>query len=75
MFWLTLFGQPCRGVAGLLVNKVKECVPGVSVEYHNDNELGLANAGMIEAVTAGVYVVHTAARPMLQERESRLYSN
>lgn len=54
------FGTALPGVAGFLVNKVREWVPGVPVEYHNHNEFGLANAGMLEAVTAGADVVHTA---------------
>ncbi|MCK9467898.1 MAG: hypothetical protein M0Q49_00665 [Porticoccaceae bacterium] len=54
------FGTALPGAAGFLVNKVREWVPGVSIEYHNHNEFGLANAGMLEAVAAGADVVHSA---------------
>lgn len=54
------FGAAIPRAAGFLVKKVKEWVPNTTIEYHNHNEFGLANAGVLEAVSAGAEVIHTA---------------
>lgn len=54
------FGAALPRAAGFLVQKVKEWVPGITIEYHNHNEFGLANAGVLEAVSSGADVVHSA---------------
>lgn len=54
------FGAALPRSAGFLVKKVKEWIPGVAIEYHNHNEFGLANAGVLEAVSEGAEVIHTA---------------
>jgi isopropylmalate/homocitrate/citramalate synthase len=46
--------------AGYLVKQFKEWLPDAVLEYHNHNEFGVANAGMLEAVAAGADVVHTS---------------
>lgn len=46
--------------AGYLVKQVKSWLPGVTIEYHNHNEFGIANAGALEAVAAGAEVLHTS---------------
>jgi len=54
------FGAAIPRAAGFLVKKVKEWVPSATIEYHNHNEFGLANAGVLEAISAGAEVIHTA---------------
>lgn len=46
--------------ASYLVRQFREWLPDTIIEYHNHNEFGLANAGVIEAVAAGADVVHTS---------------
>tara|TARA_R110002110_G_scaffold333755_3_gene544767 strand:+ start:35947 stop:37197 length:1251 start_codon:yes stop_codon:yes gene_type:complete len=46
--------------AGYLVRQFKEWLPNTTLEYHNHNEFGIANAGVLEAVAAGAEVVHTS---------------
>jgi isopropylmalate/homocitrate/citramalate synthase len=54
------FGAAIPRAAGFLVQKVKEWVPEATIEYHNHNEFGLANAGVLEAISAGADVIHSA---------------
>ncbi|NIB44452.1 homocitrate synthase [Pseudomaricurvus alkylphenolicus] len=54
------FGVASPRTAGYLVKTVKQWIPEIAVEYHNHNEFGLANAGVLEAISAGADVVHTA---------------
>ncbi len=46
--------------AGFLVKTFKGWMPDATLEYHNHNEFGIANAGVLEAVAAGVDVVHSS---------------
>lgn len=46
--------------AGYLVKQVKEWLPDTTIEYHNHNEFGIANAGVLEAIAAGADVIHTS---------------
>jgi methanogen homocitrate synthase len=46
--------------AGYLVKQFREWLPDTIIEYHNHNEFGLANAGVLEAVAAGAEIVHTS---------------
>jgi isopropylmalate/homocitrate/citramalate synthase len=52
------FGIAVPRAAGQLVRMVKEWLPETIIEYHNHNDYGLANAGVIEAVAAGAEVIH-----------------
>ncbi len=54
------FGVALPRAAGFLVKKVKEWLPNMVVEYHNHNEFGLANAGVLEAISSGADVIHSA---------------
>jgi len=54
------FGIAVPRAAGELVRMVKGWLPDTIVEYHNHNEFGLANAGVIEAVAAGAEVIHSS---------------
>ena len=46
--------------AGYLVKQFTEWLPGTVIEYHNHNEFGIANAGVLEAVAAGADIVHSS---------------
>jgi isopropylmalate/homocitrate/citramalate synthase len=43
-----------------IFRKLGEWLPNVPLEFHTHNELGLANAGIMEAVAEGARAVHTA---------------
>jgi methanogen homocitrate synthase len=46
--------------AGYLVKQFREWLPDTVIEYHNHNEFGIANAGVLEAVAAGADIVHSS---------------
>lgn len=54
------FGIAVPRAAGHLVKQVQQWLPDTIIEYHNHNEFGLANAGVIEAVAAGAQVIHSS---------------
>jgi 2-isopropylmalate synthase len=53
-------GCSLPGAVSYFVRKIKEWVPGTPVEMHAHNDMGLATACMLSAVTAGASVVHTS---------------
>lgn len=54
------FGVALPRAAGFLVEQARQWLPDTPIEYHNHNEFGLANAGVLEAVMAGAEIVHCA---------------
>ena len=54
------FGCALPRAAGHLVKQFKEWLPDTPLEYHNHNEFGIANAGVVEAISAGAEVIHTS---------------
>jgi isopropylmalate/homocitrate/citramalate synthase len=45
---------------GFLFRKLREWLPDVPLEFHTHNEFGIANGGILEAVSQGAAVIHTA---------------
>lgn len=43
-----------------IFRKLGEWLPNVPLEFHTHNEMGLANAGILEAVAEGARTIHTA---------------
>ena len=43
-----------------LFQKLNEWLPNIQLEFHTHNEFGLANAGILEAISEGCRVIHTS---------------
>lgn len=54
------FGFALPWTAAHIVRTVREWVPGIPVEMHAHNDMGLATSVMLSAVAGGASVVHTA---------------
>ncbi len=54
------FGVANPRAVGFLFRKLSALLPEVPLEFHTHNDMGMANACIIEAVGAGCGVVHTA---------------
>jgi isopropylmalate/homocitrate/citramalate synthase len=54
------FGVANPRAVGFIFRKLGALVPDIPLEFHTHNDMGMANAGIIEAVAAGCSVVHTA---------------
>jgi len=54
------FGVTLPRAIRFIFRKLGEWIPSVPLEFHTHNELGLANACIMEAVAEGATVIHTA---------------